>query len=85
MNNKRYTVGNGITESSTPTGTRSTNASDVFMIGNISTGVKAFDGLIDNPALSDKTRPSSHTITSYNAEKSDSDTVNTGTEVIQWP
>ncbi|KKM88864.1 hypothetical protein LCGC14_1254430 [marine sediment metagenome] len=44
---------------------------------------RTFDGLIDNVKLSDKTRPSSEEITSYNAEKSDSDITTTGTQVTQ--
>jgi hypothetical protein len=42
-----------------------------------------FDGLIDNVSLSNKSRPSSEAISSYNAEKSDTDIITTGTEESQ--
>lgn len=68
----------------TPVGTRTSDSASVFAIANASADTtRTFDGFIDNVKISDKIRPSSHAITSYNAEKSDSDFVTTGTEVTQ--
>jgi len=45
------TVGSGITESSTPTGTRDTDAAVAKVIGNLSDGSKTTDGVVDEPAV----------------------------------
>ena len=84
INGIKYTVGNGLDEVTTPVGTRVTDTTKQLSIGNFAvTPNQTFDGLIDNPKISDTSRPSSEAITSYNAEKSDSDTITTGTEVTQ--
>jgi len=82
LNGIKYTVGNGLTENTKPAGTRVSNTTE-FLIANESTATSTFDGLIDNVKLSDKTRPSSEAITSYNAEKSDSDIITKGDELTQ--
>ena len=69
----KYTVGNGLTETATPVGSRVSEAGANFMIANEPDGNWAIDGSIFNVKLSDKIRPSSHAITSYNAQKADSD------------
>jgi hypothetical protein len=83
VNGIRHTVGAGITATTTPTGTRSTDAADSVFIGNETGSTRAFDGFIDNVRISDVTRPSSEVITSYNAEKSDSDMTTIGDENTQ--
>ena len=82
INGITWSVENGmIDESSTPTGTASTGSDLEFATdpSNIAT----FDGLIDNVKLSNTSRPSSEAITSYNAEKSDSDIITAGDENTQ--
>ena len=84
INGIKYTVGNGITEVSTPVGTRTSDASSVLAIANASADTtRTFDGFIGNVKISDKSRPSSEAITSYNAEKSDTDITTVGDENTQ--
>ena len=72
-----------LTQTSTPTGTRADDSASNMRIGDSNAGGESFDGFIDNVKLSDKTRPSSEAITSYNAEKSDSDIITKGDELTQ--
>jgi hypothetical protein len=68
----------------TPSGTPDTDSAEVYAIANEDdTTIATFDGLIDEVKLSDKSRPSSVAITSYNAEKADSDIITKGTKVTQ--
>jgi hypothetical protein len=83
VNGIKYTVGNGITENGSPAGTFTTDASENLNIGNNTAGGSTFDGYIDNTKVSDTSRPSSEAITSYNAEKSDSDIITAGDENTQ--
>ena len=83
INGVKYTVGNGITEVTTPTGTYTSDAGDVLVIGNRDDTLVTFDGFIGEVKISDKTRPSSEAITSYNAEKSDTDMTTAGAEEVQ--
>jgi hypothetical protein len=72
-----------LTQTSTPTGTRADDSAANMRIGDSNAGGESFDGFIDNVKISDKIRPSSEAITSYNAEKSDSDIITTGDEITQ--
>ena len=83
LNGIKYTVGNGLTETQTPAGTRDNDVNANLILANNDADTTTFDGLIDNVTLSDKSRPSSHAITTYNAEKSDTDFVTFGTEETQ--
>lgn len=76
-------MGNGIDEVTAPTSTRETDAGQNLYIANDNTAGGTFDGFIDNLKVSDKIRPSSEAITSYNAEKSDSDIITTATKKTQ--
>jgi len=84
INGIKHTIENGLlTEFTTPLGTRSSDSSSEFLIGNHNLSGKTFDGLINNPQLSDKTRPSNQAIATYNAEKADSDMVTAASSVSQ--
>ncbi len=83
INGITYTVGNGLTETTTPSGTRSTDDTQALVYGGASDASLLWDGFIDNAKISDKIRPSSEAITSYNAEKADSDIITKGTKVTQ--
>ena len=83
INGVKYTVGNGLTETSLGSGTRVSDTSSNLHIGNVNAVDATFDGLIDNIEISNVSRPSSESITSYNAEKSDSDIITAGDELEQ--
>jgi len=72
-----------VSETSTPAGAISTDAAQVACIGNRDNNDATYDGFIGNMKISDKLRPSSESITSYNSEKSDSDIITAGTEATQ--
>ena len=80
INGIKYTVGNGLAEDTTPSGSVESGAGNNLLIGNTTVDNRTFDGLIDNVKLSDKIRPSSQAIATYNAEKSDSDILTVGSE-----
>jgi hypothetical protein len=82
INGVKLTVGNGITETTSPATSALTDAAQDLTIGN-STGSTTFDGYISRVRISDVTRPSSEAITSYNAEKSDTDITTAGAENTQ--
>lgn len=50
------TVGNGLSETSTPTGTRVSDVGQDLIIGNSSSGTNTFDGTIDDPRVWDDIR-----------------------------
>jgi hypothetical protein len=84
INGLKYTVDNGgLTETSTGSTSSVSDASGNLIIGNNSGSTLTFDGLIDEARVSDKQRLSSEVITTYNAEKSDSDIITTGNELTQ--
>ena len=83
INGIKYTVGNGLTETTTPSGAVSTDAAASMIIGGDGAGAQTFDGYIGDTKVSDVSRPSSEGITSYNAEKSDSDITTIGIEKTQ--
>lgn len=51
INGLQRTVGSGLTESGTPTGSSESDVGDDLYIGNRSAGDRTFDGEIDEPAL----------------------------------
>lgn len=84
INGLKYTVDNGgLTETSTGSTSSVSDASGNLIIGNNSGSTLTFDGLIDEARVSDKQRLSSEVITTYNAEKSDSDIITKGDELTQ--
>ena len=80
INGVKYTVGNGLTETNTPVGSVVNDSANNLHIGSQNGGTRTFDGLVDNVKLSDKIRPSSQAIATYNAEKSNSDILTVGSE-----
>jgi len=72
-----------ITEGATPAGTASSETSETLHIADSSGSTNSFDGFISNVKLSDKIRPSSQAIATYNAEKSGSDIITTASSVSQ--
>ena len=87
MNNDPIFVLNGIrlvgTETSTPAGTRNTDAAEPLIIGNRDTADATHDGFIGETRLSDKVRSSLEAIANYNAEKENTDFITVGTEIAQ--
>ena len=63
VNGVNYTVGSGLTESTTPTGTRSTDASRDLIMGNTISGSLTFDGIISEVYLYNTSTPSREAIT----------------------
>lgn len=72
-----------ITEGATPVGTASSETSETLHIADSSGSTNSFDGFISNLKVSDKIRPSSQAIATYNAEKSGSDIITTASSVSQ--
>lgn len=74
LNGVKYTVGNGLTETSTPVGTAQSDAAQSLIIGNLSDQSRTFDGYIDEVRMM-KNAPADieHLIqTQYNAEADNS-------------
>jgi len=80
INGVKYTVGNGLTEVVKPAGSIRSDSSQAFTIANVTVQTTTIDGFMDNVKLSDKIRPSSQAIATYNAEKADSDILTVGSE-----
>jgi len=72
-----------VTESTTPVGTAEPAGADALNIGSSGGGLETFDGFISNIKILAVKSPTSSGISSYNAEKENTDMITTGTEVTQ--
>jgi hypothetical protein len=72
-----------ITQDTDPAGTFTSDAASNMTVLNLGDGTRTGDAFVDEIKLSDTSRPSSEAITSYNAEKSDSDIITAGNENTQ--